>query len=94
MECKCFIANIKTRVRVGFYRIPLRYCKKYVAAVLFVYCSSYPTFVLGVLAMESLFNMILVLALKPYRLKFEQYLYPLFDLLFAIFTTSLLALQL
>jgi len=47
-------------------------------AALMVYCSEYPSFVLGVGMMLSFISIISTIALKPFRLTFEQIVNPIF----------------
>lgn len=91
---KCFIHCIKITVAFGYYNIPIRYSKKLVLAVLFVYCSTYPTFVLGVILMLAFINMIITICLKPYRYTFEIYLFPVIDALFIMAVFAICAMQL
>lgn len=65
-------------------------------ACLLVYCSQFPSFVLGIAMMFCLINILIVLFLKPYRLTFEQILFPIFDsiCLLVFFTICIMQLPL
>lgn len=52
------------------YNVPIRYLKKLLIAILLVYCSEFPEFVLGIIMMLALLNIILTYLYKPYILTF------------------------
>ena len=79
---------------MGFYHIPIRYFKKLIFACLLVYCSQFPSLVLGVVMMVCFIDMLIVIALKPYRLSFEQIIYPIFDGLYLLVFFTILIMQL
>ena len=83
-QFKCFLAGVKLRVWLGFYHIPIRYIKKLVFAILLIFCSEYPSFVLVVTITTTLITLLLTVVLRPYRLSFEQTLYCIFDCLFTL----------
>jgi hypothetical protein len=93
-EFKCFLSGVKLRVRMGFYHIPIKYLKKLVLACLLIFCSEYASFVLGVVMMSCLINILVAVGLRPYRLTFEQVLYPLFDLLYLLVFLTICLMQL
>jgi hypothetical protein len=65
-----------------------------VLAALLVYCSEYPSLVLGVIMMFCFINILITIILKPYRLTFEQIVYPIFDALYMIIFFIICVLQL
>lgn len=93
-QYKCFVAGIRLRVRLGFYHIPLNYFKKLVYACLMVYSSEFPSFVLGVAMMLCLINILIVVLLKPYRLTFEQIIFPIFDCIYLLVFLTICIMQL
>ena len=81
-------------MKLGFYHIPIRYFKKLIFAALIIYCSDYPSFVLGTVIVTSLLNILVSVCLRPHRLSFEQILIPIFDLLYLLVFLCILILQL
>lgn len=68
--------------------------KKLILAALLVYCSEYPSFVLGVIMMFCFINILITFVLKPYRLTFEQIVSPIFDGLYLIIFFIICVMQL
>jgi hypothetical protein len=69
-DYKCLVSGIKLQLRIGFYHVPIAYFKKLVIAALLVYCSKYPSFVLGVSAMLNFANIVATIVLRPLQMTF------------------------
>lgn len=93
-DFKCFVAGVRLRVRIGFYYIPLAYLKKLILACLIVFCSEYPSLVLGVTMMFHLIDILIVLVLRPFRLTFEQIIFPIFNFISILFLLIICIMQL
>ena len=93
-DFKCFVSGIKLKVKMGFYHIPIRYAKKLIFACLLVYCSQYPSLLLGVVMMSCFIDILVALTLKTYRLSFEQIIYPIFDGLYFLLFFTICVMQL
>ena len=68
-ELKCFYGMMKNNSTLGLYFIPIQYAKKIIYAILFVYCSTYENFILGIIIMTSILFLTLTLIYRPYNSK-------------------------
>lgn len=68
-EYKCFYGNMKNTSKFGLFSVPIKYLKKFIFAVLIVYCSQYENFVIGIILMTGILMIVLNIIYRPFLSK-------------------------
>lgn len=69
---------------LGIYNLPIRYTKKLILAILFIYAGAYENFIISVIIMCGLLTIITSVVYRPFRNKVDLYLSCIFEGLFCL----------